>query len=562
MEDKIKNFDENGYIVDIKPQEIYKYCEDIKVGDIVEGKVIEVANDGVYVDIFSKTDGFIPIDEFPNKNISEIFKPNQIIKVFVRKINYDDVHIVSYRKAKEVEIRELLEKNFNNRTPMDATLISKTEYGYIVDIGIDAVLPFKETTKELKEKIEKLKPNEKFNFKVIIKEIKDKNKELEIVVSNKIYEEIIRQQLKEKLLNTIKEGDEVIGEVKTITSFGAFVEINGVETLLHISDIAWHKIKDPQELLHQGDKIKVKILKIDKDTGKISVGLKQLFPHPWEEIEKKYHVGEVVKGKITNITKFGIFVELEPAIEGLVHISEVSWEDKMPDLQKIYKIGQEIQVKILNINKEERKLSLSIKKVFKNPWEDLKKEFPKGTKQKGKITKILPYGMFVLIKPGFEGLIHKSDISWTKRIDNLFKIYKVGQYVEYIVLDILPEQERAILSIKHLYPNPFEKYKVDDIVKCKIKKILRNILIVSLDKDVEGIITKKEAISEEKDISKELKALYKPGQEIDAVVTFVDENTYKIELSVKKLHKVIQKQLIKKYSKIETPTLKDILSES
>ncbi|GEM_PF-511714 len=562
MEDKIKNFDENEYIVDIKPQEIYKYCEDIKVGDIVEGKVIEVTNDGVYVDIFSKTDGFIPIDELPNKNISEIFKPNQIIKVFVRKINYDDVHIVSYRKAKELEIRELLEKNFNNRTPMDATLISKTEYGYIVDIGIDAVLPFKETTKELKEKIEKLKPNEKFNFKVIIKEIKDKNKELEIVVSNKIYEEIIRQQLKEKLLNTIKEGDEVIGEVKTITSFGAFVEINGVETLLHISDIAWHKIKDPQELLHQGDKIKVKILKIDKDTGKISVGLKQLFPHPWEEIEKKYHVGEVVKGKITNITKFGIFVELESAIEGLVHISEVSWEDKMPDLQKIYKIGQEIQVKILNINKEERKISLSIKKVFKNPWEDLKKEFPKGTKQKGKITKILPYGMFVLIKPGFEGLIHKSDISWSKRIDNLFKIYKVGQYVEYIVLDILPEQERVILSIKHLYPNPFEKYKVDDIVKCKIKKILRNILIVSLDEDVEGIITKKEAISEEKDISKELKALYKPGQEIDAVVNFVDENTHKIELSVKKLHKVIQKQLIKKYSKIETPTLKDILSES
>lgn len=559
---KNESIEDNYYIEDIKPEEIFKYCENIKIGDTIEGKIIEIDNEGVYVDIGSKTDGFIPIEEFVNRNILNSLKPKQIIKVAVVKIDYNNVHLVSYKKAKEIEMKEILEKNFQNKTPIDAYVVSRTDFGLLVDIGIDAILPYREMGKELKNKFENKQTLEDSVIKVVIKEIKSQEKKLEVVVSNKLYEEIVKQQLKEKLLNHLNEGAEVLGEVKTITNFGAFVEINGVETLLHISDMAWYKVKEPSEILHSGDKIKVKVLKIDKETGKISVGLKQLFPHPWDEIEKKYHVGETIKGKILNITKFGIFVELEPGIEGLVHISEVSWEEKFPDLQKIYKPQQEIQVKILNIDKAEKRISLSIKKIHKNPWEDLKKEFPIGSKNKGKITRITPYGIFVSIKPGFEGLVHKKDISWTRNVDNIKEEFKIGEYIEYVVIDIIPEQERAILSIKHLHPNPFEKYQVDSIVKCRIKKILKNMLIVSINGEIEGIIHKKEAVTEERNISKDLKSLYKQGQEIDAVIITSDENLHKIELSIKKLEKVIQKQLIKKFSNIEKPTLKDILSEN
>lgn len=387
------------------------------------------------------------------------------------------------------------------------------------------------------------------------------NKKLNIIVSNKLYEEQLKEELKKKVLAQIKEGDEVIANVKRLTSFGAFVDIAGVETLLHISNIAWYKINHPQEVLHIGDKIKVKVLSIDKEKGKIEVGLKQLFPHPWEEVDKKYKIGEVIKCKITNITNFGLFVEIEPAVEGLIHKSEVSWENKEPQLRRMFKIGQEVEAKILSIDVENRKISLSIKKVSFNPWEEIKKEFPPNSVHKGKITKILPSGMYISLKPGFDGFVSINDISWTQRIKDLSKKYKVGDYVQYKVLDVLPEQETAVLSIKHLSENPFEKYSVDTIVKCKVKKVLKSMLIVELEKDIEGIITKNEAIVEKRDLSKELKELYKPGQVLEAVVIDVNEKKQKIELSIKKLEKIIQQQLIKKYSEVKLPTLRDILTE-
>lgn len=563
MKDKFSHTE--NYIEDIIPEDIYKYTAGkIKVGDVVEGKVIDITNEGIYVDINSKTDGFVPAEEFSNvKNINKLFKPQQIIKVFVVKLDYDNVHILSYKRAKELEMLNTIKENFDNKTPLVASVISKTNRGYIVDIGVDALLPYNEISNEVKKKIENKQDNlNDVTVNVVIKEFNfAQNKRLNVVVSNKIYEEIVKEQIKEKVFSQLKENDEVVGTVKSLTSFGAFVDINGVDALLHISNIAWYKLNHPQEVLHCGDKIKVKILKIDKENGKISVGLKQLFPHPWEEVDKKYKIGEVVKCKIVNITNFGIFVELEPAVEGLIHISEVSWENKNPDLKKMFKIGQEVEAKILDINKLERKLSLSIKKTKFNPWEDIKKEFPPGSVHKGKITKITPYGLYVSLKPGFEGIVHKTNISWTQKNINLFSQYRVGDTIEYKVLDIFPEQETAELSIKHLKENPFEKYPVDTIVKCKIKKILKNIIICELEKDLDCILTKKEAIIEKKDFDKDLKILYKPGQQINAVVIESNEETGRIEISVRKLEKIIQKQLIKKYSEVKLPTLKDLLTE-
>jgi len=552
------------YFDDLIPEEVYKYSDNVKVGDIVEGRILSITNDGIYVDIGSKTDGVIPIEEFRSvKEVNKLFKPQQTVKVFVKKLDYDNVHLLSYKRAKEIELFDKIKEWCEQHTPVEAKIISETKSGYIVDIGVDAFMPFKEISAELKEKLGKETTKlEEICFKVIIKEVEYlENKKLNIIVSNKLYEEQLKEELKKKVLAQIKEGDEVIATVKRLTSFGAFVDIAGVETLLHISNIAWYKINHPQEVLHIGDKIKVKVLSIDKEKGKIEVGLKQLFPHPWEEVDKKYKIGEVIKCKITNITNFGLFVEIEPAVEGLIHKSEVSWENKEPQLRRMFKIGQEIEAKILSIDVENRKMSLSIKKVSFNPWEEIKKEFPPNSLHKGKITKILPSGMYISLKPGFDGFVSINDISWTQRIKNLSKKYKVGDYVQYKVLDVLPEQETAVLSIKHLSENPFEKYSVDTIVKCKVKKVLKSMLIVELEKDIEGIITKNEAIVEKRDLSKELKELYKPGQVLEAVVIDVNEKKQKIELSIKKLEKIIQQQLIKKYSEVKLPTLRDILTE-
>jgi small subunit ribosomal protein S1 len=552
------------YFDDLIPEEVYKYSDNVKVGDIVEGRILSITNDGIYVDIGSKTDGVIPIEEFRSvKEVNKLFKPQQTIKVFVKKLDYDNVHLLSYKRAKEIELFDKIKEWCEQHTPVEAKIISETKSGYIVDIGVDAFMPFKEISTELKEKLGKETTKlEEICFKVIIKEVEYlENKKLNIIVSNKLYEEQLKEEIKKKVLAQIKEGDEVIATVKRLTSFGAFVDIAGVETLLHISNIAWYKINHPQEVLHIGDKIKVKVLSIDKEKGKIEVGLKQLFPHPWEEVDKKYKIGEVIKCKITNITNFGLFVEIEPAVEGLIHKSEVSWENKEPHLRHMFKIGQEVEAKILSIDVENRKMSLSIKKVSFNPWEEIKKEFPPNSLHKGKITKILPSGMYISLKPGFDGFVSINDISWTQRIKNLSKKYKVGDYVQYKVLDVLPEQETAVLSIKHLSENPFEKYSVDTIVKCKVKKVLKSMLIVELEKDIEGIITKNEAIVEKRDLSKELKELYKPGQVLEAVVIDVNEKKQKIELSIKKLEKIIQQQLIKKYSEVKLPTLRDILTE-
>lgn len=544
---------------------VYNFTKEIKVGDIIEGKVIDINSEGIFVDIGLKTDGIVPINEFRKNEVKELnkrFRPQQNIKVLVYKLNHDGFHILSYKKAKEKEIFDELNEKYKNHLPIDAHMISEVKNGYIVDIGIEALMPYKEVGKDLKEKLSLEKSKEEMSFKVIIKSISgEPAKNLNIVVSNKIYEELVKEEIKKKTLSQLKEGDEVMGEVKSLTKFGAFIDINGVEALLHISNIAWYKLSHPEEILHCGDKIKVKILKIEPDTGKVSVGLKQLFPYPWDEVDTKYFVGKVVKCKVKSITNFGIFAELEPGVEGLIHISEISWTDKNLDLKKMFKINQEIQAKILEINKKDERISLSIKKVHKNPWEDIKNQYPAGSINKGKIVKITPTGIFVTIKDDFVGFVHISDISWTSRITDLHKLYKVGQNVEYKILDIIPEQEKAILSIKHLKENPYEKYTVDTIVKCKVKKVLNNLLIVEMEKEVEGIIQKKEALPSQKDFSKDLKLLYKPGQEIEAVVVLSDEKTRKIELSIRKLEKIIQKQLIKKYSQVQPPTLKDILTE-
>ncbi len=554
------NIEEMDYIEDINPDEIYKYVEKIKVGDIVDGKIIQITRDGVYVDIGSKTDGLIPIEEFNNyKDINKLFKPSEVIKVLVIKIDQNNVHIVSFRQAKQLELMKSFQEAFKNRTILEAKVLTLTDFGAIVDIGIDVGLSFREMTKDFKLKL-KSEPN--ITVPVIIKEIKENFGRIDIIISQKDVVEIEQQQKKVKLFENIKEGNIVVGIVKSFTNFGAFIDIGGIDALLHISDIAWYRVDKPEDVLHVGDKIKVKILRIDYQNEKISVGLKQLFPHPWDNVENKYNKGKVVKCRIVNITNFGLFLELEPGIDGFVHISEVDWKNENENLIKKYKIGQIINAKILEVNKEDKKIALSIKKTLNNPWENIKLKYPSGTRIKAKVVKVVPFGIFANIEPGYDGLIHISNISWTREVRNIKEIAKVGDEIECIVLDVIPDEERAFLSIKHLIPNPYEKFKEGTIVRCKVKKLLKNLMVVELEENLEGIIRARDAFVDEKDSGKNVNQLYKVGQELDAVVIISDEKVRRIELSIKSLEKETRKQLIKKYSNIKLPSLKDILEEN
>lgn len=554
------NFEDTDYIEDINPEELYKNVEKIRVGDILEGKIIQITREGVYVDIGSKADGFIDAMELNSyKDISQLFKSGETVRVMITKLDFNNVHLVSYRKAKQKELFNSLDEAYKSKKVLEAKVLTLTDFGAVVDIGIDVKLPFREMTKEFKSLI---KSNQNITVPVIIKEIKTISpNEMDIIVSQKDVVEMEREQKKNRLFNSVKEGDIVLGEVKNIVDFGAFVDIGGVDALLHIGDIAWHKVDKPADILHVGDKIKVKVLKIDTQSGKVSVGLKQLFPHPWESVENKYKKGEVVKGKIVNITAFGIFVELEQGVEGLVHISEVDWKNPKEVLNKKYKIGDIIEAKVLEVNKEEKRISLSIKKTAHNPWEDLKRKYPTGTKIKGKVVKVIPSGIFVNIENSFDGFIRITDISWTRDIRSIKEIAKVGDDIECVVREILPDEEKAVLSIKHLKENPYDKYKKGTIVNCRIKKVAKTYMIVELEKDVEGIIRIKEAFQDEKSIGKTVDQVYKPGQQVDAVVIVCDEKERKIELSIKLLEKETRKQLIRKFSEVKTPTLGDILEE-
>ncbi|MFN3966831.1 MAG: S1 RNA-binding domain-containing protein, partial [Endomicrobiia bacterium] len=499
---------------DINFEKEIEKIQKITPGELVKVKIIEVNKDGVLVNLGIKSDGIIPISEFESMGIPKEFKPGTEIPVIVKPETTDGYRVVSYKLARQKLAWDGLLKSYKNNEPVNCKIVRKVKGGYSVDIGVDAFLPLSEVnTKFLKQK-ENIINSE---IKVFIKKIDSKNKN--IVVSHKDFVESEKKKNIEKVFSTIKEGDIIEGNVTETTKFGAFVDIGGVEGLIHISDLSWLKVEKVTDVVKKGNKIKVKVLKIDKEKNKISLGLKQLQKHPWEDINTKYPVGSIVKGKVTSITNFGAFIELEPGIEGLLHLSEISWTDKTPDIKKIIKVGAEYELKVIEINKEEKKLSLSLKRTQQNPWEKLKNEFPKGTKIKCKVLQFVPFGAFVSLPEGLTGLIHLEDMSWMKKIRQPQEILKVGEEIDAVILEIKPEEEKASLSIKHLTENPFEKYPVGKVIKGKVIKILDHGAYITLEKDVNAFLRKSE-ISIEK--GKTLKDILKIGEEIEAKVTKSD----------------------------------------
>ena len=460
-----------------------------KKGAIIEGTVVSVDEREILVDIGFKSEGSIPSKEFTNSQVPEI---GEEIKVYIDSVEDASGRLkLSKKKADFYSNLERFKKMMEAGESITGILRRRVKGGMIVDIeNIEAFLPGSQISTKPIPNLDQFIGKEG-EFKIL--KIDEERRNI-IVSRKKVLEEKRESQIRE-LKEKLRQGSELDGEVRNITDYGAFIDLGGIDGLLHITDMSWGHIKHPSDMLNIGDKVKVKVLSYDEETNKVALGIKQLVPPPWENIEVKYPEGSVVTGKVVNITKYGVFVELEPGVEGLVHVSEMSWTKKIKHPNQIVKLGDTVKAIVLDISKDEHRISLGMKQMEPNPWLAIDERYPVGTTLKGKIKSITPFGVFVEIEKDIEGLIHISDISWTKRIYHPREVYKKGQEVEVKVLSIDKTLHRIALGVKQLTPDPWEHLDkilpINSEVKAKIVKIIPKGLLVDVpvnDNVVEGFV--------------------------------------------------------------------------
>jgi small subunit ribosomal protein S1 len=525
-------------------------------GALISARVLGKNADGVLVDIGLKMEGLIPKTEFPDFEKSLPFNPGEMINVIVRHIEgHDAHHKLSWRAARELSSCDKLVAAHKAGTAVEGTITRKVKGGYIVDIGLDAFLPGSQLDLRPTRDVEAW-VNQKVS--VLITEM-DRAK-ANVVVSRRKWLELDRQKQRDVTMATLTEGQRLTGTVTSVTSFGAFIDIGGIEGLLHISDMAWKRIDKADQVVKVGQSMDVKVLKLDRTSNRISLGLKQLQPHPWEGVQARYPLQSVVKGKVTSMTTFGAFVELEPGVEGLIHISELSWTERVSKPQDVLKVGDEVTAKVLLVDPSKEKLSLSLKRVGTSPWDLAKTNHPAGSKLKGKITHLAPFGAFVMLPEGVEGLIHISDMSWAQRVQHPSEKVAPGQEVEVIVLDVRPEAEKISLSLKHLQADPMVTVKIGDVVTGRVTRAGEHGVQLELTSGLEAYIRPQE-LSEDTQGNSHLP---EPGQEITAKVLRTDSRERKLELSARRYDRDEERKMLKRYAghNQEPLTLGDILQEA
>lgn len=496
--------------------------KEVKEGQIVQGKIIIIKPQEVFIDVGFKSEGVIPKSEFYDEEL-EVGKE---IDFLVESVEDDSGMIVlSREKARRLQGWDKIIKNFQQGDLIDGKVTKKVKGGFLVDVqGMESFLPA--SLSGFKNVIERDIINNTFKFKII----KLNNLRRSLIVSRKEAMHKEKEETKEKLFSNLEIGKISTGTVKAITDFGAFIDLGGIDGLLHITDMSWSKISHPSEIVALGDKIEVVVLNVDKEQGKVSLGLKQRLPDPWSEIENKYPIGAKIKGKIVNILNYGVFVELEKGIEGLVHISEISWAKRISNPQETFAIGDMVEVKVMSVDKESRRIALSIKQLEINPWTDVESRYPAGTKVSGRVRGFTDYGAFVELDANLEGMVHVSDISWTTRINHPQDVIKKGQKIDMVVLSVDSQNRRISLGLKQLEPNPWpqiaEKYLIDTILEVEVISITEFGVFVKIEETLEGLIYSSE-------IEKEKLEGLKVGDKIKAKVIKVDTQQAKIGLSAK-----------------------------
>ncbi len=501
---------------------------DLTPGKLIKGKIIGYAGDDVVVEVGLKSEGLVPKEEFEGTEI----KPGDVHSFYLEELEGEGgVVQLSKRKADRQMAWQRIMDTTKEGDVVEGTCMRKIKGGLLVDIGVHVFLPASQ--------VDIRRPGEIGDFigkRIRASIIKIDLERHNIVISRRKLIEEERDAAKKRLMETLKEGQIVTGEVKNIADFGAFVDLGGIDGLLHITDMSWSRINHPSELLKIGQKVEVKVLNIDREKEKIALGLKQREASPWEEIEKKYPVGSRVRGAVVNLMSYGAFVRLEDGIEGLVHISEMSWTRRINHPSEIVQPNQEVDVVVLEINKDKQEISLGMKQVEVNPWELVGEKYPPGTVIEGKVRNLANYGAFVEIEPGIDGLLHISDMSWTKKVTHPNEVLKKGDTVRCVVLEVDREKQRVSLGMKQLSEDPWltaipEHYKPGMVVRGAVTKITNFGVFVELESDLEGLLPISELAAPKVENPRDV---VKAGDEVDVKSLRVDKADRKIGLSLKR----------------------------
>ena len=527
----------------------------LKRNDVVEGTIVQVNPDSVVVDVGYKSEGVIPLREFAdekgeiNVNVGDVYDV-----LFGGGESDSGMIMLSKEKADRQKIWNGLEED----AIVEGKIISRIKGGLSVDIGVTAFLPGSQVDLRPVRNLDKV-IGETYKFKII----KLNKRRGNIVLSRRVLLEQERESQRTDTLETLSEGQVAEGVVKNLTDYGAFIDLGGIDGLLHITDMSWGRVKHPSDILAVGDKINVKVLKFDREKERVSLGLKQIAPDPWLDVQTKYPVDAKVTGKVVSLTDYGAFIELEEGVEGLIHVSEMSWTKRVKHPNKVLSIGDEVESVVLALDSDNRRISLGLKQVEPNPWDIIGEKFPIGTIIEGQVKNITDFGIFVGVDEGIDGLVHISDLSWTKRIKHPSEIYKKGDLVKAVVLNIDRENERFSLGLKQLNEDPWEtvpvRYAPGTIVKGQVTSVTDFGVFLELEEGIEGLIHVSELSKEKIDSPKDFATV---GQDLEAAVLQVDTVDRKIALSIKNLDVQKEKAEVDEFlgaQKTATSNLGDLL---
>ncbi|MDX9787756.1 MAG: 30S ribosomal protein S1 [Desulfobacterales bacterium] len=527
-------------LIDLYEESFKRFAE----GEVVKGKIISVDKDFVLVDIGYKSEGQIRIGEFIDEDGNIVAKVGDAVEVMVEWWDdEEEVVVLSKEKAVKVKVWEEIKKAHDDDGIVEGTIVSRVKGGFSVDIGVQAFLPGSQADLRPIRNLDEM-VGQTLKFKIL----KYNRKRSNIVLSRRAILEQERETARSATLSSITEGKVVDGIVKNITEYGVFVDLGGVDGLLHITDISWGRVKHPSEMFTVGDKIQVKVLTLDLERERVSLGMKQLTPDPWTTAAGKYPVGAKITGKVVSLTDYGAFVELEEGIEGLIHISEMSWTRKIRHPSKVVSVGDEVEAVVLDLKPENRRISLGMKQTVPNPWDVISEKYPLGTILEGKIKNITDFGLFIGIDEGIDGLVHISDISWTKRIKHPSEVYKKGDTVRAKVLDIDKENERFSLGIKQLADDPWktvaERYKVGKEITGTVTNVTDFGVFIELEEGIEGLVHVSE-ISKEK--VKSPAEQFKVSDVITARVMNINSEERRIGLSIKAMEMADDQSILSDY---------------
>jgi small subunit ribosomal protein S1 len=494
---------------------------------IVSGTVLKQTEKHLVVDVGLKSEGLVPLEQVTDHTGAVRFQPGEVIEVVIEREEPEGGYLVSYEKAQRLRVWDTIEKAANEKTPVMGTVVSRVKGGLTVDIGMKAFLPGSQLEVRPVRNLDGY-----LGQQIEVRVIKLNKKRGNVVVSRK---EILEEELNAKRSTTLEhlgEGAVLTGTVKNLTDYGAFVDLGGIDGLLHITDMSWGRLTHPRDLVNVGDEIQVKVLKFDKDKQRVSLGFKQLTPDPWLDATERYPVGAHVHGRVLSVTDYGAFVELEQGIEGLVHLSEMTWSKRLKHPSKLVKPGDEVDTVVLSVNPADRRISLGMKQLLENPWEHLSERYPTGAIVEGRVRNLTDFGAFIEIEDGIDGLVHVSNLSWTKRVKHPSEVVKKGEKVKAVVLGVEPQNRRLSLGIKQLQPDVWESFfathRVGDVVHGKVLRTAQFGAFVEIAEGVEGLCHISEAVGDDGSPAK-----MDQGDEHDFKIIKINVEEKKVGLSLR-----------------------------